>query len=204
MGLIGGVGSGKSSVARRVAARRSIDIVDGDQAGHAVLLDPAVKQQLREQFGDTIFDASGEVIRPALGRLVFGDSAEHRTRREALERIVHPRIRHALETQINSSRSRADLDAVLLDAAVMLEAKWNDICDCVAFIDVPRDERLRRVVASRGWSEQEFQRREASQLSVADKRRASDVVIDNSADLDTAADQLERAIETCCNHRSPH
>jgi dephospho-CoA kinase len=197
VGLIGGVGSGKSSVARRVAALRSVVIVDGDQAGHAVLRDPAVKQQLRQQFGETIFDASGEVSRLALGRMVFGDSAEQQAAKAALERIVHPRIRHALEEQVHNFQSRSDIDAVLLDAAVLLEAKWNDICDCVAFIDVPVELRLKRVLESRKWDAQEFHRREASQLPIADKRRASDVVIDNSGDLDHAADQLARAIDEC-------
>ena len=68
---------------------------------------------------------------------------------------------------------------MLLDAAVLLEAKWNDICDCVAFIDVPVELRLQRVLESRKWDAQEFHRREASQFPIADKRRASDVVIDN-------------------------
>ena len=116
--------------------------------------------------------------RGRLGRLVFGPSDEHRDRLSRLESILHPGIRKEFQQTINATRESGAADAVLLDAAVLLESGWRTLCDAVVFVDVPLAERLRRVTETRGWTEDELRRREASQLAVDDKRERSDHVID--------------------------
>ena len=200
VGVIGGIGSGKSSVTRRLrelslAAGRPVEVIDADQLGHQVLLLPNVKDRIRERFGNDVFESISPMIsRSALARIVFGTDPSAEIARRDLERIVHPEIRSLAERQIRELRQRGEVAAILLDAAVLLEAGWNSVCDLVAFIDTPDALRLARVQAGRGWSAEELAKREASQWPLARKRAAADVVIDNSGSVDDAAKQLDEAI----------
>ncbi len=216
VGLIGGVGSGKSSVAQRWQAIRPVAVIDADQLGHQVLHFPTVKERIRQRFGPTIFqsiprspgsgqrhptapfpDGRGtdqEISRSALGRLVFGPDSAAQQARHDLEAIVHPEIRSLLEREIRELRRQANVEAILLDAAVLLEAGWNDMCDVVVFIDTPETDRIARVHAGRGWSAAELAQREASQWPLSRKRAAADAVIDNSNSVDDAARQMERVM----------
>jgi dephospho-CoA kinase len=80
---------------------------------------------------------------------------------------------------------------VVLDAAIMMEAGWDRLCDRLVFVEAPREERLRRVAPQRGWSAEELALREAAQLPLTEKRCRADHVLDNSASLD----DLERQVD---------
>jgi dephospho-CoA kinase len=82
----------------------------------------------------------------------------------------------------------------LLDAAVLFEAGWNDLCHAIVFIEVPRAQRLGRLHAGRGWDEAEVERREASQVSLETKRNRSQFVIDNARSIDEAGRELEQRL----------
>lgn len=182
IGVVGGIGSGKSAVARAVAALANVCVIDADRLGHEALLDADVKVALRQQFGDDIFDAAGEVQRGSLARCVFGDSESHRAARHALEQLVHPEIERRIAVEIARAEA-AGQEAVLLDAAVLLEAGWRRRCDAVVFLDAPEDLRSQRVQQRSGWSHDELHRREASQLSLPEKRRQCDALISNATDV---------------------
>jgi dephospho-CoA kinase len=195
LALIGGVGSGKSSLARWLDARRRIVLVDGDAIGHQALERQAVRNKIRHHFGESVFDDKGRVDRPTLGRLVFGSTADCQQARRQLEEIVHPVIRDAIQQQIDAARTRPEVEAVLLDAAVLLEAGWHDMCDVIVFVEAPERQRFERVAANRGWSEQVLKLREGSQLPLNEKRRAADYVIDNSGNVEEAGFALERILD---------
>lgn len=195
IGLVGGVSSGKSSIARWLAARRKVVIADGDTFGHQALKDPQVKEQIRRRFGDSVFNPEGDVIRAALGRKVFGSTTDCVTARNDLEKLVHPRIRDAFVGTIAKARASNDVEAVILDAAVLLEAGWNELCDVVVFVETPYPQRLERASSSRGWSEERFTNREASQLALDEKRAASDHVITNLGPVEIAGTRLEQILE---------
>ncbi|HUE17592.1 MAG TPA: dephospho-CoA kinase, partial [Planctomycetaceae bacterium] len=168
IGIVGGIGSGKSSVAHWVATRDpDVLLINGDDVGHEVLTLETVRDAVRKRFGDGVFDATGQIDRRVLGQLVFGPSDEQHLARRDLERIVHPRIRETFEKRI--AEAAAAKRTVVLDAAVLFEAGWNDLCHTIVFIDVPRSERLGRLRAGRGWDESEVDRREASQVSLETK-----------------------------------
>ncbi len=206
VGVIGGIGSGKSSVTRRLreislAAGRPVEVIDADQLGHQVLLSPNVTDRIRERFGDAVFEPispsgpiSPMISRSTLARIVFGTDPSAETARRDLERIVHPEIRSLAERQIRELRQRGDVAVILLDAALLLEAGWDSVCDLVAFIETPDAVRLARVQAGRGWSAEELAKREASQWPLPRKRAAADVVIDNSGSVDDAAEHLNQII----------
>jgi len=196
IGLVGGVGSGKSTLAAWLGRRRRVALLDADAAGHAALRRPEVRRRLRDQFGDAIFDAAGDVQRPRVAERVFGVRAEQVAARQTLESIVHPVIREQLEQELLRLRAAGEHDLILLDAAVMLEAGWSALCDAVIFIDTPKSLRAARVQASRGWSADELARREASQWPLDRKRAAADFVVDNSADLDAGGEALWRFLQT--------
>ncbi len=189
LGVVGGIGSGKTSLADEVGRRMRSRRLDGDTTGHQVLRQPDVKRQLRDLFGDDVFDASGEVIRPAVAARVFGSGRAETEARRKLESIVHPRIRELLQQELDRLRRRGDVELIILDAPVLLESGWASLCDAIVFVDAPREQRLARVLG-RGWTAAEFDRREASQLSVEEKRCRADFVVNNSGDLAAAGEQL--------------
>ena len=211
IGLVGGVGCGKSHLARLLQKKHPIEVVEGDIAGHQVLTEPRVQESLREVFGDGIFTAAEtpaspsaaaltlppelppvlEVNRAQIGKLVFGSGLEQLAARKKLEQIVHPRISEILARQIALAQSRPGVEAVILDAAILLEAGWRRLCDAVVFIETQFEKRLERVTKSRGWSRDELRLREESQFPLERKRKEADYVVDNSGDEQAALLQLE-------------
>ena len=194
VGLVGGVGSGKSTLARGLAERMPVAILDADRAGHEALRQPLVKVALRQAFGDSIFNAQQEVMRSALAAFVFGSDEQSRQNLRTLERIVHPVLRADLHQQLQHVRELGQVQAVLLDAPILLESGWKDLCDAVVFIDTPLAQRQRWTAAARGWTPEELARREASQWPIARKRNESDFVVDNSGSLTASVDQLEQIV----------
>jgi dephospho-CoA kinase len=191
VGIVGGVGAGKSSVVRNVKSLR-LHFIDADRIGHDQLTVKKIKDQIVKTFGTQVLDSSGDISRPDLAAQVFGDSSEKQDKRKQLNTIVHPAIRSEIRRQINSAPQ--DADAIILDAALLLEAGWADECNAVIFIDTSLEQRRKRVAETRGWSAEELQRREASQLSLEEKRRRSDFCVDNSGDISVAAHQMEQAL----------
>ena len=130
IGILGGIGSGKSSVIRHVT-NFDLQVIDADKIGHDLLEDPDVLQQLTQTFPVSIFDSSGEVIRPQLAQLVFGKDAEHKAALKQLEQIIPPAVHREIMAQIQN----ASTDVVILDAAILLETGWAHECDHFIYID---------------------------------------------------------------------
>ncbi len=196
IGIIGGIGSGKSTVAREWAARRNLAVIDADAIGHEVLKQPSVKQKIQARFGEEVFDADGEIQRSRLAARVFGADAESLKARNDLNRIVHPAIGEKIHEEIEKAKAQArrepgSREGVLLDAAILLETGWAEMCDWVVFVDASdavREERIK----NKGWNVSDWKSREQSQLDLDGKRTAADVAINNSQDLDHAVLELEK------------
>ncbi len=170
-------------------------ILDADRAGHEALLLPHVKVALRHAFGDSIFNAEQEVVRSKLAALVFGSDEQSRGNRLALEQIVHPVLRADMQQQLQHVRELGQVQVVLLDAPILLESGWKDLCDAIVFIDTPEDQRQLWTAESRGWTPEELARREASQWPIARKRSESNFVVDNSGSLKASVEQLEQIVQ---------
>lgn len=179
VGLLGGIGSGKSQVAAAFA-RQGARIIAGDQLGQAALRDPDIRARIVSRWGENIVDENGEIDRPRLAAIVFADPGE----RKALEAISHPWIRQRIRAQVDEARNDPHVTLIVLDAAVMLEAGWNEVCDRLVFIEAPRAMRLARVARQRGWTEKEVEQREHAQLPLTEKAVRADHVLDNSASLE--------------------
>jgi dephospho-CoA kinase len=178
VGLVGGIGSGKSVVAR-LFAELGAAVVDADQLGHEALRQPAIRQAVADRWGPDVLDGAGEVDRRKLAARVFADPAE----RQALEALVLPEIRRRTAAALDEAERDPAKTMIVLDAAILLETGWRQVCDRIVYVDTPRDERLRRVAAGRGWTTQEVEAREAAQWPVARKAALADAVIDNAGGL---------------------
>jgi dephospho-CoA kinase len=189
IGLVGGIGSGKSQVARAFA-RRGGALVDADPIGHAALEQPELLQQVREAWGQRVLDAAGEVDRKKLGTIVFASPVE----RARLEQLVHPWIGQRIREQVARLQADPAVAFVVLDAAVMLEAGWNKVCDRLVYVHAPRGQRLARVAAQRGWNEQEFSQREHAQLPLTAKATLADAAVDNTGPPEAIQEQVDRLV----------
>jgi len=188
IGILGGVASGKSAVARALG-RLGAGLLDADRAGHEVLRLPRIEAALREHFGDDIFATDGRVDRSRLAGIVFVDSADGRRERNFLEQLTHPEIGRLLSQQADAIRAEGTKIAVL-DAPLLVEAGWDNMCDRLIFVDAPRGVRVERALA-RGWSEEDFAAREGAQESLDLKRARADVTIDSSGSLEQTQAQVE-------------
>jgi dephospho-CoA kinase len=184
IGLVGGVAAGKSTVAAEMA-RLGAAVVDGDRIGHQVLLAPVVRRAIRRRWGAEVHSPGGEVDRAALAKVVFNDPKEL----SALNRILHPRIRREMQRQIASARRSPGVVAVVLDAAVMFEAGWDDLCSAIVFVKAPSSARSGRS-AAKGWDRAGWRKREIAQISLDRKRRKSDYMVDNSSSVSRLRDQV--------------
>lgn len=188
IGLAGGIGAGKSAVARALA-ELGCAVSDSDSEGKAALERDEVRSQLRAWWGDGIFDANGAVDRKALASVVFAEPEA----RKKLEGLTHPLIHEARRVKMVEAAA-AGAVAFVIDAPLLFEAGLHEACDAVLFVDVPRAVRLERVLA-RGWDEAELARREAAQWPVERKRDASDEVIDNSGPIEDLKGRVAAALE---------
>jgi dephospho-CoA kinase len=197
IGLIGGIGSGKSAVARGLMARQPFVLIDADAIGHQVLKQDFVKELIKKRFGGDVFDPRGEIDRSKLARNVFGPDESAQLARRDLNQIVHPVIGETIHKEIQLAQDRArrepgTIQGVLLDAAILLETGWGEMCDAIAFVDASPHIREQRVRETRGWEPADWKKREESQMNLETKRKASDVIINNSGELKVAVDELER------------
>jgi len=189
VGIIGGIGSGKSLVAAEFA-RLGGRLIAADQLGHEALRQGDVKRQVLERWGREVFDEKGEVQRRRLGQKVFADPKELR----ALEAIVFPWIGERIHAEIAAARQDAAVKLIVLDAAVMVEAGWDKNCDRVVFVDAPAEVRLKRLVEKRGWNEKEAREREKAQLPLDVKKQRADTVIDNAGAAEAVASQVQKLL----------
>jgi dephospho-CoA kinase len=190
VGLVGGIGSGKSRVALALA-RRGARIIRGDDLGHEALRQGKIKHHVVSEWGIELLDETGEVNRRKLGNIVFADPAQLRR----LEQLVHPWIKDRIRQEVDAAAQDPAVRLIVLDAAIMLEAGWDGVCDRLVFVDCPTEERLRRLTEQRGWRAEEVPAREAAQLPLTEKRAKADDVVDNSAtpeDLERQVDALLR------------
>ncbi|HEX6444151.1 MAG TPA: dephospho-CoA kinase [Streptosporangiales bacterium] len=176
VGLTGGIGSGKSEVARRLAGHGAV-VVDADVAARDVVAPgtPGLAEVVRV-FGPEVLAADGSLDRPRLGKVVFDDPDARRR----LEAIVHPLVRERRAEVV----AAAPPDAVVVeDVPLLVETGLAGEYDLVVVVDAPDDVRLERL-AARGTPRDDAERRIAAQASRADRLAAADVVIDNGGTLD--------------------
>ena len=188
IGVVGGVASGKSTVAR-LLEQWGAHRIDADRMAKEALERDDVRHALLKRFGADILDSDGRVIRAELARHVF-DAPDASANRTFLEELTHPIVRAAILEEIKRLEKRS-VPAVVLDVPLLLEVGWGELCDEIVFVDAP-DELRRRRAEERGWDESTWRRREAAQWPVATKRAQATAVIDNGSDRESLEKQLRQ------------
>ena len=184
VGLTGGIGSGKSTVATMLEARGAV-VVDADLIARQ-LVEPggAALAELVTEFGPRILTADGSLSRAELAAMAFSD--ERAT--ERLNAIMHPLIRDEAARQLSD---QPDAAVVVYDMPLLVETGQRDLVDLVVVVDVPEETQVDRAVRLRGLDEADVMRRMAVQASRSDRLAAADVVIDNSGPLSDTESQVD-------------
>lgn len=173
IGLTGGIGSGKSTVAQFLAELGAI-IIDADKMGHEALKPGSeVRQQVVAAFGGQIVNANGDIDRSRLGEIVFGNAGA----RERLNRIMHPPLYDTVKARLEECR-RQGAGVVVLEAPLLIEAGWQSLADEVWVTVAPEATVLNRLQERSGLSEPESLVRIRSQLPSEERLKHADVVID--------------------------
>ena len=154
IGLIGGIGSGKSAVAAILAERGGV-VIDADWVGHRAFTEPEVRDQIVARFGDCVLDRQGRRSRRSrklIGRLWVRSCLPIRKSGACSKRSCIPGCATQFQSEIERLTRQDEARVIVLDAAILFEAGWDDLCDRVVFVDAPRSVRRQRVAKQRGWS----------------------------------------------------
>ena len=184
IGLTGGIGSGKSTVAAMLAERGAV-IIDADQIAKEIVEpgEPALALLVAE-FGPHILQPDGSLSRGELAKVAFSDP----TATDRLNAIMHPLIRAEFERRLSAQPEGA---VVVYDMPLLVESGQDAIVDLVVVVDVPEEIQIDRAVDLRGLDEDDVRRRMALQATREERRAAADVVIDNSGDPVLTALQVD-------------
>lgn len=188
IGLVGGIGSGKSFVARLFGEQGCL-VIDSDALAREAHADPKVLANLRQIAGEEVV-VGGKLDRRALARLVFSDDAV----RQRVEQVLHPWIERRRLQQMQAVAGDPNVRAYVWDSPLLVETGLDAQCDHVVFVDAPRDVRLARVQASRGWTDDQLRAREARQVPPERKRERADAVLDGTADASTIRRDIARLL----------
>lgn len=187
--LTGGIASGKSTVSNRLAEHGAV-IVDADRLAREVV-EPGTPglEAIRRRFGDAVIAQDGTLDRPALGSVVFSDA----NALSDLNAITHPAVWRAALDRFAEAEAADDQAVVVYDVPLLVEASPDRPLrfDRVVVVEAERAERIRRLVADRGMSEQDAVRRIGAQADDEQRRAVADVVIDNNGTRDELLQRVD-------------
>jgi dephospho-CoA kinase len=185
IGIVGGIGSGKSFVAQLFAELGCL-VISSDEQVTAAYRDPRVLATLHWWWGEDVIAADGSLNRRAVAQRVFADPQQ----RKRLEELIHPLVNAARQRAMDAAKDDPEVTAFVWDTPLLLETGLNKQCDAVVFVEAPEPSRQARVRENRGWEGGELARREKSQWPLDRKREISDYVISNTADAGFARGQV--------------
>ncbi len=186
IGLTGGIASGKSTVSQMLS-ELGATVIDADKVGHEAFRPHSdAWREVVSAFGSGILGQNEEIDRGKLADIVFSDS----NALEQLNRIMHPLMYRIVEQRIEALR-RQRVKVVVLEAPLLIEASWTDLVDQVWVTVAPESDVIDRLCSQKGFTEQQARARLNSQMTVAEKSKYADVVIENDSDLDTLRARVE-------------
>ncbi|WP_028609996.1 dephospho-CoA kinase [Paenibacillus harenae] len=194
IGLTGGIASGKSTVARMLAARGAL-LVDADQVAREVVLpgEPALGA-IASTFGQAVLEADGSLNRKALGEIVFRD----KTLLAKLEAITHPAIRERMQRRIHSYEEQDPNRLIVADIPLLFETGQQNLYEGVMVVYVPADLQRTRLMERDAVSKEEAERRISLQMDIERKKLLADWVIDNGGTLAETEQQIDDFWKSKC------
>lgn len=192
IGITGGVGAGKSAILSYLGTKPKVKVMLADEIAHD-LMEPGTGcfEKLKMQFADEdIYRPDGAFDREKLAAVIFSDEKK----RKEMNGIVHPAVREYVLLQKEKEQKKGELSLLVLEAALLIEEHYDEICDELWYIYTSEEVRRQRLIASRGYSDAKIDQIFASQLKEDTYRKYCKVVIDNNGDWDITRKQLEKAL----------
>lgn len=189
IGLTGGIGSGKSTVAK-LLAEEGFTVVDADQIAREIVEpgQPALAE-LAEAFGEDILESDGSLNRGLLAERAFVSPEKT----DLLNSITHPRINEETQRRFNAARDAGEA-AVIYDMPLLVDKGLHKNMDLTIVVDVDVEKRIQRLVEFRGLDEADARRRVAAQIDDEVRLAAADIIIDNNGPLEALAPQVDRFV----------
>ena len=194
LGITGGVGAGKSSILAYLSEKYQARVIELDKAAH-LCMQPGTDcfDRIVNTFGREILTEAGSICRPALSKIVFAD----RSKVEELNRIVHPAVKNYIREEIKKETEKGSVPFIVLEAALLLEDHYDEICDEIWYIYVEDEVRIARLSSSRGYTPEKTRAVLENQKSDKEFRRFCQLVIDNSSDnVENTYKQIDRGLST--------
>ncbi|NOU86921.1 dephospho-CoA kinase [Paenibacillus sp. LMG 31460] len=188
IGLTGGIACGKSTVSAMLVSRGAL-LVDADTIARDVV-EPGspVLEQVAAHFGQAVLQADGSLHRKKLGEIIFGNTEA----RKQLESILHPPIRAQIREQMEAYERQFPDKLVVVDVPLLIESNLSFMFQEVMVVYVPRPVQLERLIGRDGLTESAANNRIDAQMSIEEKRKFADVVIDNSGTWEETNAEVER------------
>ena len=199
IGITGGVGAGKSAVLDYLATKPGVRVMLADEIAHE-LMEPGTDcyEQIWKTFpNEDIYKEDGHFDRMKLAKVIFSDEKK----RVQMNEIVHPAVKRYVIAEADRGRQEGKPVLLVLEAALLIEEHYDEICDELWYIYTREDVREARLMESRGYSREKVQQIFASQLKEAEYRRHCSIVIDNNAGLAEMQHQIDEAVETIVRKR---
>jgi dephospho-CoA kinase len=191
IGLTGGIGAGKSTVSQMLKELGAA-VIDADQVGHQIYLpDMPAWRELVATFGESVLNPDRTINRQALGKIVFADPEALRT----LNRIVHPKMFTRMAELIAELQAQGGVKAIVIEAAVLIEANWQPLADQVWLVIASEPVVLERLVKQRHLDPEQVRSRIAAQLANEERLKHAHVVIRNDGSLDEVRASVQQAWE---------
>ncbi len=192
IGITGGVGAGKSAVLEYLKDNYKVMNLKADQIAQ-MLMEPgeACYLKLLKFLPVEVYNPDESINRPALAEVLFG-SQEMRQR---VNQVVHPAVKEYIQKQVKEQRQLGILNYIVIEAALLLEDHYEEICDELWYIYATKENRRRRLMESRGYSKEKVEQIFASQLSDREFRRHCQVVVDNNGTKEETFHQIAQIIK---------
>ena len=186
IGIMGGIASGKSTVAAQFE-KLGCAVIRADAIAHDLLREEPVRDEIVRQFGRGILHSSGQIDRGKLAQIVFADVEKLC----ALNKVIHPRVLERTEALIAEYNQRTHVQAIVLDMPLLVEVGWANRCDKLIFVRCDCAQRARRAKQTGLLDEQGIKIREKFQISLDKKEELADNTIDNNSDFSTLVRQIQ-------------
>lgn len=191
LGIVGGIGAGKTTVVRMIMDLKSTYVIGADEIGHKLLLKGGkAYDKVIQTFGESILDEKGSIVRSKLAQIVFSDPKEL----AKLNGISHPLIFEEVKSQIERCKQQNEWELVIIDAALLIEIGLVKLVDYVVGIYAEEEIRIKRVMEREGFSEEEARKRIASQKNWKEFESISHYVINNSLSYQNTKEEIEKMI----------
>jgi len=185
IGILGGICSGKSTVAAEFG-KLGCAVIDADRIAHQMLDDKGVRAKITGVFGKEILGDKGKISRPELANMVFGNPGKLKK----LTGIIHPLVMAEVEQLIARNNSEPMVKAIVLDIPLLAEVGWEKKCDFLIFVDCKPPLRLERARKTGIFDADKLKVRENLQISLDKKKRIADNIVNNNSDLSGLSKQI--------------